>query len=104
MQDIERDELMRFAVRLQVARRLVGAFLLFGLGFYLLSVIPVLLLREWWLSVVTGWYGMTESRWELLGLLYLTGLKAFYAGVLLPLWLGILLAGRRVQALLATAV
>lgn len=101
MQDIERDELQRFAVRLRVARRLVGAFLLCGLGFYLLSVIPVLLLREWWLAVVTGWYGMTESRWELVGLLYLAGLKAFYAGVLLPLWLGICLAGRRVQALLA---
>lgn len=101
MHEITRDELLRFSVRLQVAKRLVGFFLLLGLALYALSAALFIGWREPAVNLVSAWYGMTAGRWELLIFLYFAALKGFFAGIIFPLWLSVLLAGRWVRRQLA---
>ena len=101
MHEISRDELLRFAVRLQVAKRLGGFFLLLGLALYALAAIMFIGWRGPWSELVTAWYGMTPARWDLLAFAYFALLKGFFVGIILPLWLSVLLAGRWVNRRLA---
>lgn len=101
MQTIEQDEFLRFSVRLQVAKRLLGGFLICGLALYAVSAALFFAFRESWPTLVSGWYGLTPGRWELIALLYFAALKSFFVGIVFPLWLSILLAGRWVRRRLA---
>ena len=103
MNDIQRDEFQRFAVRLCVARRLLGGFLLIGVGLYLLSAGAFFGLHGWVMHLTHHWYGLIPPQVELLSLLYFTALKCLFAGVVLPLWLSALLTGRWVDRRLGAA-
>ena len=101
MHEIERDELQRFSVRLSVAKRLVGGFLLIGLGLYALTALMFICFHGSWATLVTKWYGLTAARWDLIAFLYFAVIKGFFVGIVFPLWLSVLLAGKWVRGKLA---
>jgi len=101
MTDIERDEWLRFSVRLRVAGRVLGIFLVWGVILYLVSALPLLFTRDAVASQAQRLYGITPANLELMTLLYLTAIKSFLAGILFPLWLSVWFAGKWVKRQLA---
>lgn len=101
MTENERDEWLRFSVRLRVAGRVLGLFLVWGVLLYLVSALPLLFARDAVAAQAQSLYGITPANLELMTLLYLTAVKAFLAGILFPLWLSVWCAGRWVRRKLA---
>lgn len=96
-QEIERDELIRFSIRFQAAKRVAGTLLVGGLLLLAVSALVFAGFNRPMARIYEHLFGIAPLQFNLLMIFFLGSLKCFLIGILLPFWLGILLARKWVE-------